>query len=50
MSLWVFGRRTHPSQTLLQGVQDDELGEVEVLLGGFAKYPLHDNHRKGHTV
>lgn len=30
--LWVFGRQTHPGQTLLQGVQDDELGEVEVLL------------------
>lgn len=24
--------QTHPSQALLQGVQDDELGEVEVLL------------------
>lgn len=31
---------THPSQALLQGVQDDELGEVEVLLRGFSKYPL----------
>lgn len=32
--------RTHPSQALLQGVQDDELGEVEVLLRSFSKYPL----------
>lgn len=38
--LGLFGRQTHPSQALLQGVQDDELGEVEVLLRGFSKYPL----------
>lgn len=50
--LRVFGRQTHPSQTLLQGVQDDELGEVEVLLRGFSKYPLHGSNgpRKGHMV
>lgn len=31
---------THPRQALLQCVQDDELGEVEVLLRSFSKYPL----------
>lgn len=36
----VLEERTHPGQALLQGVQDDELGEVEVLLRSFSKYSL----------
>lgn len=41
---------THPSQALLKGVQDDELGEVEVLLRSFSKYPLRrQSHPKHHT-
>jgi len=34
------GGATHPCQTLLQCVQDNQLGEVEVFFGSFAENPL----------
>jgi len=44
-NVYIKTREADPGQALLKRVQNDELGQVEVLLCCFPKYPLQEKRK-----